>query len=86
MIVEQVTYNRAEETYDSSIFTSEKNTDFSKACRAKKNVQEFLQMKCVSMLSCQKDSLFQPLSADNYSPDWAIAFNKGVVKQHPLYC
>ena len=42
MIVEQITYNQTDGTYDSSIFTAEKNTDFSKAYHAKKNVQDYV--------------------------------------------
>lgn len=42
MIVEQITYNQTDGTYDSSIFTAEKSTDFSKAYRAKKNVQDYV--------------------------------------------
>jgi len=42
MIVEKVTYNQIEGTYDSTIFTAEKNTDFSRAYRAKKNVQDYV--------------------------------------------
>lgn len=42
MIVEQITYNQTDGTYDSSIFTAEKNTDFSKAYYAKKNVQDYV--------------------------------------------
>lgn len=42
MIVEQITYNRTEGTYESAIFTAEKNNDFTKAYRAKKNVQEYV--------------------------------------------
>lgn len=42
MIVEQITYNQTDGTYDSSIFTAEKNTDFAKAYRAKKNVQDYV--------------------------------------------
>ena len=42
MIVEQITCNFTEETYDSAIFTAEKNTDFSRAYRAKKNVQDYV--------------------------------------------
>lgn len=42
MIVEQITYNKADGNYDASIFTAEKNTDFSKAYRAKKNVQDYV--------------------------------------------
>lgn len=42
MIVEQIAYNQIEGTYDSAIFTAEKNTDFSRAYRAKKNVQDYV--------------------------------------------
>ncbi len=42
MIVDQITYNQADGSYDSAIFTAEKNTDFSKAYRAKKNVQDYV--------------------------------------------
>lgn len=42
MIVEQITYNQIEGTYDSAIFTAEKNADFSRAYRAKKNVQDYV--------------------------------------------
>lgn len=42
MIVEQITYNEADGSYDANIFTAEKNTDFSKAYRAKKNVQNYV--------------------------------------------
>lgn len=42
MIVDDITYNKTEGTYDSSIFTAEKNKDFSKAYLAKKNVQDYV--------------------------------------------
>lgn len=42
MIVEQITYNKTDGCYDVNIFTAEKNTDFSKAYRAKKNVQDYV--------------------------------------------
>lgn len=42
MIVEQITYHPIEDTYDSTIFTAEKNTDFSRAYRAKRNVQDYV--------------------------------------------
>lgn len=42
MIVEDITYNPTDGTYDSSIFTAEKNKDFSKAYKAKKNVQNYV--------------------------------------------
>ncbi|MCH3951834.1 MAG: DEAD/DEAH box helicase family protein [Acidaminococcus sp.] len=42
MIVDHITYNQTTGTYDSSIFTAEKNKDFSKAYAAKKNVQDYV--------------------------------------------
>ena len=42
MIVDHITYNKTDGTYDSEIFTAEKNKDFSKAYKAKKNVQEYV--------------------------------------------
>lgn len=42
MIVEQVTYNRTEGTYDSAIFTAEKRGNFSNAYQSKKNIQKYV--------------------------------------------
>ncbi len=42
LLVEQITYNKADGCYDANIFTAEKNTDFSRAYRAKKNVQDYV--------------------------------------------
>ena len=43
MIVEHITYNQTEQTYDQGIFTAEKvGSDFNKAYRAKKNVQDYV--------------------------------------------
>lgn len=42
MIVDDITYNQTDGTYDSTIFTAEKNKDFSKAYLAKKNVQDYV--------------------------------------------
>lgn len=99
MIVEQITYNRTEGTYDSTIFTAEKNTDFSRAYRAKKNVQDYVfadgnAEKSVERRFAENMDLADevcvyaklpkgfsiPTPVGNYSPDWAIAFNKGTVK------
>lgn len=101
MIVEQITYNQIEGTYDSNIFTAEKNTDFSRAYRAKKNVQDYVfvdgyakdgqsverkfaedmdlaEEVCVYAKLPKGFSI--PTPVGNYSPDWAIVFNKGTVK------
>lgn len=42
MIVDHITYNPTDGTYNQNIFTAEKNTDFSKAYRSKKNVQDYV--------------------------------------------
>ncbi len=42
MIVDDITYNETDGTHDSSIFTAEKNKDFSRACLSKKNVQDYV--------------------------------------------
>lgn len=42
MIVDDITYDQTDGTYDAEIFMAEKNKDFSKACLAKKNVQDYV--------------------------------------------
>lgn len=42
MIVADITYSQTDRTYDSRIFMAEKNKDFSKAYKAKKNVQDYV--------------------------------------------
>ncbi|MDE7242444.1 MAG: restriction endonuclease subunit R, partial [Oscillospiraceae bacterium] len=42
LIVDQITYHQIEGTYDSSIFTAERNGNFSRAYLAKKNVQDYV--------------------------------------------
>lgn len=101
MIVEQITYNQTDGTYDSTIFTAEKNTDFTRAYHAKKHVQDYVfvdgyakdgrsierefaenmdlaEEVCVYAKLPKGFSI--PTPVGNYSPDWAIAFNKGAVK------
>ncbi len=90
MLVEQITYNKTQGNYDVNIFTAEKNTDFSRAYRAKKNVQDYVfadgyardmdlaDEVCVYAKLPKGFSI--PTPVGNYSPDWAIAFRKGTVK------
>lgn len=42
MIVEGITYKQTDGTYESDIFTAEKKTDFTRAFRAQKNVQDYV--------------------------------------------
>lgn len=101
MIVEHISYNQTEGTYDSAVFTAEKNTDYSRAYRAKKNVQDYVFVdgyakdgKSIERKFAEDMDLAEevcvyaklprgfsiPTPVGNYSPDWAIAFNKGMVK------
>ena len=95
MIVEQIQYNQTEGTYDSAIFTAEKNTDFAHAIEAKKNVQDYvfpdsdgekafageLELDEKVVVYAKLPRGFQiPTPVGNYAPDWAIAFSKGSVK------
>ena len=101
MIVEQITYCRTDGAYDSTIFTAEKNSDFSKAYRSKKNVQNYVfadgyakdgnsverrmaedldKAEEVCVYAKLPKGFAIPTPVGNYSPDWAIAFNKGTVK------
>lgn len=101
MIVEQITYNRTAGSFDSAIFTAEKNSDFSKAYRSRKNVQDYViadgyakdgnsveRRMAEDMDLADEVCVYAklpkgfaiPTPVGNYSPDWAIAFNKGTVK------
>lgn len=101
MIVEEITYSRTEGVYDSTIFTAEKNRDYSRAYRAKRNIQDYLFAdgyakdgksveRCMAEDMDKADEVcvyaklpkgfYIPTPVGNYSPDWAIAFNKGFVK------
>ena len=42
MIVEHITYNQTAGTYDSAIFTAEKNTDYARAYRGRKSIQDYV--------------------------------------------
>ena len=101
VIVEQITYNQTDGTYDSGIFTAERNSNFYRAYRAKKNVQDYVfadgyakngqsverrfaeDMDLadeVCVYAKLPKGFFIPTPVGNYSPDWAIAFNKDTVK------
>lgn len=101
MIVEEISYNRTEGQYESAIFTAEKNSEFSRAYRAKKNVQDYLfvdgyakdgrsvERRMAESMDVADEvcvyaklpkGFYIPTPVGKYSPDWAIAFNKGTVK------
>ena len=100
MIVEHISYDQIDGSYDSTIFTAEKNTQsFDKAFRAEKHIQDFVftdgtaeqsvERRFAQNLDAAKEvcvyaklpkGFHIPTPVGNYSPDWAIAFNKGMVK------
>ncbi len=100
MIVEHISYDQIDGSYDSTIFTAEKNTQsFDKAFRAEKHIQDFVftdgtaeqsvERRFAQDLDAAKEvcvyaklpkGFHIPTPIGNYSPDWAIAFNKGMVK------
>ncbi len=101
VIVEQITYSQTDGTYDSGIFTAEKNSDYTRAYRARKNVQDYVfadgyakdgqsverrfaedmdRAAEVCVYAKLPKGFSIPTPVGHYSPDWAIAFNKGTVK------
>ena len=96
MIVEHISYNKTEETYDNTIFTKGEHTQpFEKAYRAKRHIMDYLfpdskgERDFAGRLDGAKEvcvyaklpRAFQiPTPVGNYSPDWAIVFNQGAVK------
>ena len=96
MIVDHITYNLIEGSYDSTIFTQEKHSQsLSKSYPAEKHIMDYVfsdsdgERKFAEALDgatevCVYAKLprsFQiPTPVGNYAPDWAIAFNKGAVK------
>lgn len=98
MIVEHIKYDKLDRTYDSDIFTQEKQS-VSRAYRAQKSIQDYVftdgtaeksvERKFAEALDAANEvcvyaklprSFQIPTPVGNYSPDWAIAFNKGTVK------
>lgn len=100
MIVEHISYNKLDETYDSDIFTKEKSSQpITKAYLSTKSIQDYVftdgyaeestEKKFAKALDAATEvcvyaklprSFQIPTPVGNYSPDWAIAFNKGMVK------
>lgn len=100
MIVEHISYDQIVGSYDSAIFTAEKNTQsFDKAFKAEKHIQDYvftdgsaeqsIERRFAQDLDAAKEvcvyaklpkGFHIPTPVGNYSPDWAIAFNEGMVK------
>ncbi len=100
MVVDYITYNRIDGSYDSTIFTAQQHSQpLDKAFQAKKAVQDYVftdgsaeesverrfareldnaEEVCVYAKLPKEFKI--PTPVGNYSPDWAIAFNKDAVK------
>ena len=96
MIVEHISYNKTDETFDSSIFTQEKHSQpAGKAFSGSKSIQDYiftdgggekdfardLDAASEVCVYAKLPRSFQiPTPVGNYAPDWAIAFKEGEVK------
>lgn len=96
MIVEHLTYDPLDETFESNIFTQDKRQyDFAKAYKADRHVYDYVftdsnnERKFVEKLDKADEvvvyaklpnGFFIPTPVGNYNPDWAIAFKEGTVK------
>lgn len=101
MIVEHITYNRTERTYDTDIFTQEKSRQtIDKAYPAKKHILDYVFTDSKGEREFAEDldkaeevcvyarlpRTFQiPTPVGNYAPDWAIAFNDNAGVKHIFF-
>ena len=101
MIVEHITYNRTEQTYDTDIFTQEKSRQtIDKAYPAKKHILDYVFTDSKGEREFAEDldkaeevcvyarlpRTFQiPTPVGNYAPDWAIAFNDHAGVKHIFF-
>lgn len=100
MIVDHISYDQTNDTYDSDIFTAEKSSQsIDKAFHAQKAIQDYVFTDGSAEQSVERrfaqdmdmaaevcvyaklpKGFHIPTPVGNYSPDWAIAFNEGMVK------
>ena len=101
MIVEHISYNRTDQTYDTDIFTQEKNRQtVDKAYPAKKHILDYVFTDSQGERQFAEDldkadevcvyarlpRTFQiPTPVGNYAPDWAIAFNDKMGVKHIFF-
>ena len=101
MIVEHISYNRTEQTYDTDIFTQEKSRQtVDKAYPAKKHILDYVFTDSKGERQFAEDldkadevcvyarlpRTFQiPTPVGNYAPDWAIAFNDNMGVKHIFF-
>lgn len=96
MVIEHIAYNPIDDTHHLDIFTKDKaKDDFSKAFKAERHVYDYVftdsknERNFVTELDNSAEvvvyaklpkGFFIPTPVGNYNPDWAIAFNEGLVK------
>ncbi|MBP5682964.1 MAG: DEAD/DEAH box helicase family protein [Bacteroidales bacterium] len=101
MIVEHISYNKTEQTYDTDIFTQEKSRQaVDKAYPAKKHILDYVftdskgerkfaedldQAEEVCVYAKLPRSFKIPTPVGNYAPDWAIAFNDNMGIKHIFF-
>ncbi|MBQ7570666.1 MAG: hypothetical protein IJT19_00315 [Bacteroidaceae bacterium] len=101
MIVEHISYNRTEQTYDTDIFTQEKSRQtVDKAYPAKKHILDYVftdsqgeRRFAEDMDSAAEVSVYAklprtfkiPTPVGNYAPDWAIAFHDNAGVKHIFF-
>ena len=101
MIVEHITYNQTEQTYDTDIFTQEKSRQtVDKAYSAQKHVLDYVftdsqgERKFAEDLDAANEVCVYaklprtfkiPTPVGNYAPDWAIAFNDNMGVKHVFF-
>lgn len=101
MIVEHISYNRTEQTYDTDIFTQEKNRQtIDKAYPAKKHILDYVftdskgerqfaedldKAEEVCVYARLPRSFQIPTPVGNYAPDWAIAFDDNAGVKHIFF-
>ena len=101
MIVEHISYNQTEQTYDTDIFTQEKSRQtVDKAYPAKKHILDYVftdskgerefaeeldKAEEVCVYARLPRSFQIPTPVGNYAPDWAIAFNDHAGVKHIFF-
>ena len=101
MIVEHISYNRTEQTYDTDIFTQEKSRQtVDKAYPARKHILDYVFTDSQGERRFAEDmdgaaevcvyaklprTFKIPTPVGNYAPDWAIAFNDNAGVKHIFF-
>lgn len=95
MVIEHLTYEPLQETYDTSIFTVGNRTDQTKVLAVCNHIYDYVYADSTNELTFAKDldtskdvvvygklpgGFVIPTPVGDYNPDWAISFKQGAVK------